>query len=57
MQIVNLPEPIEMHCYSCRDWKLHAPVVINGDVRYQCTFCGEIMMSAKDTIRRNLDRD
>lgn len=57
MQLVNLPEPIEMRCYSCGKRVLHAPVVINEDVRYQCTTCGEIKLSTKETVKRQLDRD
>lgn len=56
MQLVNLPEPIEMRCYSCRERVLHAPVVINGDVRYQCVTCGEIKLSSEERVRNALDR-
>ena len=57
MQLVNLPEPIEMRCFSCGTMKLHAPVVIKGDVRYQCITCGNIKLTTKETVREQLNRD
>lgn len=42
MHLEKLPEPIKMRCFSCRENRLHAPVVIGEDVRYQCVFCGKI---------------
>ena len=57
MQLVNLPDPIEMRCFSCGTMKLHAPVVIKGDVRYQCITCGNIKLTTKETVREQLNRD
>lgn len=56
MHLENLPEPIEMRCHSCGTMRLHAPVIIDEDMRYQCITCGEIMMSAKEIVKKQLER-
>jgi len=56
MHLEKLPEPIEMRCHSCGTTRLHVPVIINEDMRYQCTTCGEIKMSAGEIVKKELER-